>query len=140
MTDLCENCEHRGILYKCIENNPDCHVRESWVVKAYQKNSRMNNETIHWLIVGMQAAVLDAYHNTPGHGMTWIYNALEGPGNLPDLKDEWAGDANDYANYNSKHFNDKYCRICGHPAGGGKRESLSCYRHFGLIQCKHMWE
>lgn len=42
-------------------------------------------DIVHSQVIAMQAAVIEGHLNTPAHGLQWIVNTLEGPGNLPDL-------------------------------------------------------
>lgn len=83
------------------------------------------NSIIHNQVVGMQAALIDAEHNGPEHGLRWISNGLAGPGHLPDPDDQWYGDANDY--YNA-HCAEPLgpCEVCGRPSGACGQLHVAC--------------
>jgi len=85
------------------------------------------DKIVHNLTVGMQAALIDAHHNGDKSGMMWIYNALEGPGNLPDINDKWSCDANDYW---LAHKTDPMgpCEVCGKPSGIMSGGHVACCR------------
>ena len=42
-------------------------------------------DIMHRQILAMRAAVADGHLQSPAHGLQWIVNTLEGPGQLPDL-------------------------------------------------------
>jgi hypothetical protein len=105
---------------------------------------RNSNNILNDMIVANQAALIDAYHNGPIAGLKWIYNSLWGPGNLPDINDRWASDANDYY---SAHCSRPLgpCEICGRPSRCAGSGHVACgWGHLILAKYKtdyrHQWE
>ena len=45
------------------------------------------SKIVNNLTVIMQCALIDLKHKGCSDGMFWIFNALEGPGNIPDLNE-----------------------------------------------------
>lgn len=54
---------------------------------AAVRGSLMAGDCLHRIILAMRAAVVDGHLQSPEHGLQWIVNTLDGPGNLPDLEE-----------------------------------------------------
>ena len=113
-------------------------------IEQLRESLRQSNRIIHDHVVTMQAALIDAMYKQPVDGLRWIYNALAGPGNLPDPGDKYADNAEHYYNF---HRSDAFgpCDICGLPAcyAGGRKVGC-CEHHFHLSKhrglYRRMWE